>query len=370
MSYSRLGLSGLGDVATTAACPPLQFGTGPVLPCNRIPTQYVPVTTTAMPEWDSVATQRLTWGSPGATQLVEFGTIEDNGVLDAMMIRLANVWAQDPSEIDIGPDAVNKPGRRTLTARRTINDWAGYEQFHIRDDGPFVAALWIYWCRVNHDVAHWPAGYNFGPSTGGGVSLHISKMLYNQLRNGEVWWNPGASGYTHQLFHGKDWLLRGLIAPNLVRMGYLTADANLSGTWGGPLSLALATYCGEMLALPEALLYQAWPHYATGPVKGLPWAFAQGDQDQFAIQMDAVKTLVAGVSARSVQRRSAQAAVGATALASATIRPPIIGMPADMGWRPVLPGGALQIAPTFKLKSAVRLPASATLIRAVLKGVS
>ncbi len=327
MSYSNGGL-GLINI-------PLAPDT---LPATALPTPLAP----SLPAWELAAGNRRMWGSPGAGAEVEFGTIGDEAVLNRMMVRLVELWAVNPGDIDTGvPGDPNKPGRRTMTAKRTINDWAGYEQFHIRENGPFVQGWYAYWCRVDHDVATWPSGFEMTMPTSGGVAVNVSKTMYERLRLGQMWTQDAQE---RQTFFGGDWLFKGLMAERLRQMGYLDAVSNVSAAEGGAMWNAIHNYVAEMLSLPEASLRLYWPRVNVG--QGVPWAFTWGekrqsegywtrDNDQIVIQLAVVKTILDGVSARNTAGRAAEVAA---ALRGATIRPPIIGLPSTPV-RPVIPVG-------------------------------
>jgi hypothetical protein len=329
------------------------------LPSDRVPTPIAP----SLPPWEQAAGNFFTWGSPGAAAAVQYGIIGDEGLLNRMMLRLVELWVVNPADVDTGVAGnPNKPGRRTMTAKDTLDDWAGYEQFHIRDTGRFVQAWWAYWCRVDHDVADWPSGFEMGMSTNG-TSVRVSRRMYERLRAGQMWTDdPGES----QTFFTSDWMFKGLLASRLRQMGYLSsADMNISTAEGGAMWNALHNYVAEMLALPEATVKVFWPR--ANIAQGVPWAFTWGqkrqsegywtrDNDQIVIQLSVVKSIIDGVSARTAAAASGTIA----AFRNATVRPPIVGLPSD-GKRSVFlrPGVATTL---------VARPAMLATLAAALKG--
>lgn len=325
-----------------------------VLPAGLVPSPIA----SSLPPWEQAAAGFFMWGSPGAAAPVPYGVIGDEAILNRMMVRLVELWVVDPANVDTGvPGDPRKPGRRTMTAKDTINDWAGYEQFHIRDTGRFVQAWWAYWCRVDHDVATWPSGFEMGMSTNG-TSVRVSRAMYEKLRAGQMWTtDPGES----QTFFGGDYMFSGLIARRLREMGYLSgsAETTISAAEGGAMWTALHNYVSEMFALPIETVRLYWPR--ADKAQGVPWAFTWGqkrqsegyftrDNDQIVIQLAVVKTILDGVSARTPALAGASAV--RSALSGAVFRPPILGLPSgppQPAFRRVSTAAALRLVPNASI---------------------
>lgn len=312
-----------------------------------------------------------------------FRKIGDENLLNMMRQRLEEMYAIDPHDAD--PDTGQK------TARHHVRDWLNNIQYEVREGMPFIQALKAWWVRQGRNTGWWagdpassPESVNFGPNTDSSQNLVISQTLYNAFRDPKrPLWTPSAdNGYVH--IKSYDYFWNTILRQALIDQGYLAPDAEVNALDDGPMVKALESFYREGVAQgpSSGINYGRWPsdtslgpntavNYGTNtgaqhddaaanaiasfdPVAAAIFQASSGAHDEVRVDPNLLTAVLNGWSAREAGRRAAAAG----ALRTATIRPPLIGLPSQGATRPlvtmispaVLRSAASAIAPAIRLQ--------------------
>ncbi len=300
MSYQslrprRVSQRGLGQVPTQV---------GPAQGFQGVPR---PGSSVTLPSWNDATYERNI-----NHQSNTFGKVGSEDVLNALIQRLADVKAISPTDRDADSGQ--------FTARRHLRDWMNNQQYEIREDGPFLRALRAFWTRQGRVDNAWPQDTDFGPSTNGSKDLHIAQNFYSALADPHTpLWRVNADGFVR--LKNDDMLWNTLVRNALVQAKYLDAHAEVNTKDDGPMVQALKRFYDDGVAAggtTVGLDYGAWPSGINfGP---------NTNGDEVRISDKLLTSVLNGWSGRLVDLQKAAAG----ALAGATIRRPLIGVPAQL----------------------------------------
>lgn len=294
MSYSAP--RGLGGVSL--------YGTAPVAGYHGVPTSPM----TPLPVWEQATEPTII-----NKRDTEYRKISDDSILNNIqhrLVELAVMSPDDTKDVDTG----------NFSARRPYVSWPAGRNYEIRDDGPFLQSLRDYWVRMGRNPSLWPEGeFNFGPNTDSSQNLQIAKPLYELLKTPTMW-QVGGDGFVHLRAH--DYLFATLLRNALMREGYLAAGDPVNAKDDGPMVGALKAFYDEGVAAGGTnvgLNYGAWP-------SGLNFG-PNTNGDEVRIDPKLIVAVLNGWSGRGV---AAASGVVTAALRNTTIRPPVIGVPAQL----------------------------------------
>jgi len=273
-----------------------------------------------MPGW-----QTASYGDPMNKQNDVYRKVGDDNVLNQIQQRLIDVYAMNPA------DAFNTDDGH-FSARRNYRDWMNNLVFEIREDGPFLQALKSYWVRQGRNDNLWPGSggqTDFGPNTNNSRDLQIAQSLYAMLANPSqpLWQVYPGDGFVR--LRSADYLYNGIIRNALIAAGYLKPGTEINTKDDGPIVQALEAFYREGVASGRTdLNYGRWASdTGLGPNTAVNFG-PNTNTDEVRISPELITSVLSGWSARTLgtaaQRTAAQAA-----FATATIRPPLLGMVSD-----------------------------------------
>jgi len=282
---------------------------------------HVPPPPAGVPTW-----QQATYGDDINKQNTVYRRIGDDGVLNMLQQRLVDFRVMNPAD-------TKNPDDQRFSARRNYRDWLNNLVFEIREDGAFLQSLKAFWVREGRNDNLWPGSggqTDFGPNTNSSRDLQVSKQIYDMLTTpGTPIWGTASDGFVR--LRANDYLYNTMVRDALQRAGYLptspTPEINTKDD--GPMVKALETFYREGVAAGGAsvgLDYGRWPSDTDlGPNTAINFG-PNTNGDEIRISPQLLTSVLSGWSARTVGT-AAQRTAAQQAFVSATIRPPVFGLP-------------------------------------------